>query len=263
MDNRQTAEVKALVKKSLDTAEAHWQRGGHKLAVAAQKRRFEDAKSFSDVETQIPNHPMVSLDETIIDEFIALVADLRGSTEHLLCEISPKKATASGLERVYYETSALLPACAKAVQFYGGNVTEYLGDGVLALFAVDENERDEAVYSAHRAAKSIASQVSEIVSSEIDQRYCLPKIEVGVGIAYSRAMVTVVGLEDYAQAKAYGECVFRASKMANENANRNSVFADDKLEAIWPTVDSGGLKFQKKSLGSFDAYRVYPPANRA
>lgn len=263
MDDKQKDEVTALVRRSLDTAETHWKRGGHKLVTEAQKRAFEDAKSFSDVETQIPNHPIVSPDETIIDDFIALVADLRGSTEHLLCEISPKKASVSGLERVYYETSALLPACAKAVQFYGGNVTEYLGDGILALFAVDQDERDQSVYSAHRAAKSIASQVSEIVSSEISLRYSLPEIEVGVGIAYSRAMVTVVGLEDHAQAKAYGECVFRASKMANENANRNSVFADDKLEAIWPTAKTGGLRFQKRSIGSFDAYRVHPPLKNA
>jgi hypothetical protein len=101
MDQKKKDEVTALVKKSLDTAESHWKRGGHKLVTATQKRTLEDAKSFSDVETQIPNHPIVSPDETIIDDFIALVADLRGSTEHLLCEISRKKALASGLERVY------------------------------------------------------------------------------------------------------------------------------------------------------------------
>lgn len=263
MNRQQIAEIKTLVNERLNKAEDHWRRGGHELAVARDKRIFEDAQGFSEVETQIPNHPMVSPDETIVDEFIALVADLRGSTEHLLCEISPKKSSASGLERVFYETSALLPACAKAVQFFGGNVTEYLGDGVLALFAVRQSNRHEAVYDSHGAARSIAGQVSEVVSSEIGRRYGLPEIEVGVGIAYSKAMVTVVGLEDHAQAKAYGECVFRASKMANEKSNRNSVLADDKLEAIWPKAKSGGLEFQKKVVGSFDAYRVYPPVNDA
>jgi len=48
--------------------------------------------------------------------------------------VSSKTSKVSQLQRIFYETSALLPAMAKLIFFENGSVTEYLGDGVLGLF---------------------------------------------------------------------------------------------------------------------------------
>lgn len=121
--------VQDIINKSLNKAEEHWASGGHKLTLN-DSRSFSEAivtKSESEP-SKIPGHSIVQEDETVIAEFIALVADMRDSSKHLLNAISKKITDISELQRVYYETSALLPALAQTIKFEEGCVTEYLGE---------------------------------------------------------------------------------------------------------------------------------------
>ena len=123
--------IENIVVASLNKAEKHWKNGGSQLQLEAATE--DDTAIFSEAlrkkdesePSKIPGHPIVQEKDTVIDEFIALVADMRDSSKHLMNEISQKTSSVTRLERVYYETSALLPAIAQTIKFKNVNVTEY------------------------------------------------------------------------------------------------------------------------------------------
>lgn len=247
----------ALVNDCLDNAEAIWRKNGASMQV--NESEFLDSEGLVEksesVSSNIPGFPLVHSSTNEVAKFIALVADMRGSSEHLLCAISEKNAKVTSLQRVYYETSALLPALALTIRHHKGAVTEYLGDGVLALFKVENEQQPiDTISAALGAARSSINICREVVNEALKGRYNLPPIDIGVGLAYSNALVTLVGLEGEMQPKAFGECVFRATKLST---GVNKIYIDSRLNTIWPTTNSGnGLKFKKKSFDKFDGYEI-------
>ncbi|MCK4394878.1 adenylate/guanylate cyclase [Candidatus Bipolaricaulota bacterium] len=201
----------------------------------------------------MPGHSVISQDDVRLDQFIALVADMRKSTEHLMCAISQKTATASQLERVFYETAALLPGLAVAIGYEDGSVTEYLGDGVLALFPYDKSDPDDSIRTAYRGARNCLQFVDDVLNPELDRRYSLPGLEIGVGLACSRALVTLVGTKQFAQPKAFGECVFRATKLSK---GHNEIRVDARLYNEWPQSKGGQLRFIEKQYQGWKGYVV-------
>ncbi|GKW23666.1 hypothetical protein PEC311524_12600 [Pectobacterium carotovorum subsp. carotovorum] len=254
MDNTKKNQIRSIVDTALDRAELHWENGGHRIVVSESRKAkasmestgIEDFAMDHAMPSMLPGHPWVSEDETIISEFVAFVADMRDSTKHLLNAISEKRAKVSQLQRVFYETSALLPALAKTVEFEEGQVTEYLGDGILAFFKVDENNRTEAMYRARRAAIDSIEDTRSIINSALLDRYSLPALDIGVGLAMSKAIVSLVGLPSSKQPKAFGECVFRATKMSS---GRNEVCVDERMREFWPKGKGGLVVFKRKTFG--------------
>lgn len=246
--------ITLLINESLNKAEKHWEGGGHMLASLGFERFNEAMNIKAESEpSKIPGHSIVQEDETVIDEFIAFVADIRNSSEHLMCARSEKRSKVSGIQRVYYETSALLPAIAQTIKFDNGNVTEYLGDGVLALFKVDSTDKKEAVYAAHRAAKNCIEEVRRIVNIELYNRYNLPPLNIGIGLAMSKTIVTLVGLEGEKHPKAIGECIYRATKLSDGN---NEIHIDAGIKCTWPSTKGGTLRFKPKTLKGVEGYLI-------
>lgn len=246
-------QIKIVINDSLDNAERHWKNGGYQLS---ESRKFgvESINKAMDSEpSKIPGHSTVQDDVTVIDEFIAYVADMRDSSKHLMCEISSKKAKVSGLQRVFYETSALLPALALTISFKEGSVTEYLGDGVLALFKVDPHDKSKTIYAAHAAAQNAVGSTRDIVNEILNERYRLPSIDLGVGLAMSKSLVTLVGLKGEKHPKAFGECVFRATKLS---VGRNQVITDKIVRSSWPSAKGGVLTFRQKRVNDVDGYLI-------
>ena len=70
------------------------------------------------------------------------------------------------MQRVYYEVSALLPAMTRIIQDKNGSVTEYLGDGLLALFQLPQNrnEQDSILGNVITAAKRCMDGLQEVVN---------------------------------------------------------------------------------------------------
>lgn len=250
MNSEKLQLITNVINKSLDRAEKHWVQGGHKIVAGNEELARADALSNiyacdQAIPSRIPGHEWVSEGETIISEFVAFVADMRNSTKHLMSAISEKKAKVSQLERVFYETSALLPALAQTIEFEGGRVTEYLGDGILAFFKVDESNMADALYKSRRAAQNSIGDTRRILNEILYDRYLLPPLDLGVGLAMSKAIVSLVGIAEYKQPKAFGECVFRATKMSS---GVNEVFVDERMRCIWPTSKGGRVRFKRKSF---------------
>jgi len=252
LSNAEENQINACINEALDRAENHWRNGGYKLlakgvALDAMNERMESAPSH------IPGHGVVQDEITIIDEFIALVADMRDSSKHLNSAISDKTAKVSQLQRVYYETSALLPALALTVKFEKGSVTEYLGDGILALFKVDVSDKSAAIYAAYEAAVNSIGRTRQLVNTILNDRYNLPDLDLGVGLAMSKTIVTLIGLPGEKHPKAFGECVFRATKLSS---GKNEIYVDEFVRGTWPQTKSGTLRFIQKSKNDITGYLI-------
>lgn len=245
-------ELTDLVNDSLDRAESDWEGVAKELLEAKEAVALANSRDF--VPSNIPGHPLVDTTDPKVDEFIAFVLDIRDSTQRLMCAIREDKAKVTGLQRLFYETSALLPAASQLVEWKDGAVTEYLGDGLLAMFRVKEGQRAARIDDAYAAATRSLELVQELVNPILNFRYGVPELAIGVGLAFSKAIVTVVGLGASRQAKAFGECVWRASKLSG---GRNQVIVDESIKLAWPTSKDGRLRFRREELKGATGYVVY------
>lgn len=230
--------IKAIINRSLDRSEEMWNSTMGKVAFS---HRLDE-----ETETNIPGHPYLKDNEYKSDEFIAMMVDMRDSTKHLRQAISARIASVSEMKRVFFEVSALLPAVAKVIRDEDGAVTEYLGDGALALFQLpkEKSPREKAIYSATRASQKCLHALKECINPILFERYGLPPIQIGIGLAFSDAIITKFGLRPETQVKVIGECVYFASNLSK---GRNEIFVHEWLENMWPTGEKGMIRFSKKS----------------
>lgn len=249
MNSGEKAKVKEAIEKGLDRAEANWGEVGHLLE--AQVVKSMEAYAMDRADSNIPGHPEVTVDKPQVDDFIALVVDMRKSTMRLNTYL--KGAKVNSFQRVYYETSALLPAMAVTSEFEQGSVTEYLGDGGLVLFGVDQDDVTTSVQKAYRVAKHCIGDMRALINDAIAARYNLPPLDLGVGLAKSKAMVTLVGAPGNYQPKAIGTCVWEATKLS---AGVNSVFVSKPFQAAWPTSENGLMRFKPLNWGHVKGYKM-------
>jgi hypothetical protein len=256
LSNDEILQIKRIVKSSLDKAENVWRNHGKELVKAGILAEDYSARADSAhevVQSKIPHHPLVDGDRPKVADFIALVADMRNSSTHLLCAISEKKSDVSLLERLYYETSALLPALEMTLSYNDGAVTEYLGDGLLSLFFVDESDKEEAIRKAYRSARNCLGDTRNIVNEELMSRYRLPPLDIGIGLSYSKALVQLVGIVGERHPKVIGNCVYYASKLSG---GINEIYIDNTIRILWPVSEGGKLRFTKKAIRNTDGFLV-------
>lgn len=241
-------EIVDIINNSLDLAEKTWSLFGDKI----EKTAALSHKAFvaEAVRTEIPGHRQIEIEAPEYGEFIAIVVDLRKSTEHLMCAISPSRSDVSGPQRLFYEVSSLLPALAKVVYLNSGRVTEYLGDGLLALIKVDDPP-DEAIYKAHDIAMQSLDVLAQLVNPILKKRYRLEPLKIGIGLGMGPALVTAVGTGPYYQGKVFGECVFRATKLSKEIAEAR---IDKQLYFAWPVAEKGTVFFENRNIGNIHGY---------
>jgi len=227
-------EVKQIIITELEKAEKIWE--DVKDDIIKKGIMLSRSLNESYIPSDIPGYPLVKNGEGKVGEFIAMVLDIRKSSEHLLQAINNKKGV-SQLQRVFYETTAINTVGLIIINENSGAITEFLGDGFLAIF--DAKEKSD-VYKPRKAAEDCLRIIKEIVNPILKERYDLPELFVGIGLAYSKAIVTVIGIEDYLFPKAIGECVYRASKLA---IGYNEILFDNAIKNFWPSSKGGTIKF--------------------
>ncbi len=236
-----------IVDASLDRCEELWNNTIGKDALV--KRAALDSA--------IPGCPFLGENQYKSDQFVCLMLDMRDSTKHLRQAISARIAKVSLMQRVYYEVSALLPAMTRIIQDKNGSVTEYLGDGLLALFQLPQNrnEQDSILGDVITAAKRCMDGLQEVVNPVLSNRYSLPNLEIGIGLSYSDAIISHFGLHPNTQIKVIGECIYLASQLSK---GRNEIIIHENLEMVWPTSKSGTLRFKMKQFKDFKGYVLEP-----
>jgi len=203
-------------------------------------------------ETKIPGFKLIKGGKGEVGDFIAFVLDIRNSTKNLTQSISSKISKVSQLERVFYETTAINTCGIELINKYNGGITEFLGDGFLALFSANEKKD---VHKAHNAANDFVKYLNTVINPVLNERYNLPELKIGIGLAYGKAIVTLIGNNDDTHPKAIGECVFRASKLST---GINEILIDDKLRFFWPKSEGGKLKFNEINIKdqAFKGYKI-------
>jgi len=248
LTDAQKKELTSIVESSLRRSEELW-------ANTIGKDESLHRAMMADSKTHIPGHPYLGENQYKSDEFVCLMLDMRDSTKHLRQAISARVAKVSQMQRVYYEVSALLPAMAKLIKDADGAVTEYLGDGLLALFQSSRNiaERNQVLMNTITAARDCMEALQYVVNPILNSRYSLPYLEIGIGLAYSDAIISHFGLSPDTQVKVIGECIYLASQLSK---GRNEIIVHENLEMIWPTSKDGKLHFIMRPFKDFKGYVV-------
>jgi class 3 adenylate cyclase len=208
------------------------------------------AKSLSKQRTPYPGVPFIVADRPVAKRYVVAVVDMRGSTRHL----SEHVGDIGGIERVYYETSALLPATGILFGFSGGRIAEYTGDGLIAFFEVPNALEASDLLIAHARAEDALDLTQRIVNPKLERRYGLPALSIGVGLSIGMVMVTTIGTADDARITAFGQPVFDASKLSK---GENKIALDRALEDAWPSSKGGKIAFTAVTIRGAFGYELH------
>jgi class 3 adenylate cyclase len=141
---------------------------------------------------------------------------------------------------IFYAYSAVT---ANIVDHYSGTSTEFLGDGVINLFDTD-GSLDEAFRNAIRASREIL-EARTLVLNPLFQQLGLPSINLGIGIDHGVTIVTRFGYKTDNDLKAFGSCVYNASKLSK---GMNEIIVSEKSRQSWPSAEGGKLQFNQTVL---------------
>lgn len=230
------AEIITFVEYQLDTAEETWLKVGEDFAKSIKTASLAEDRAIS----RIPGHPDVPDGYREVSTFIAMMVDLRNSTQRFYTAQGIFHTQEEILKRMYLEISTFIPTIALIINKSSGNVTEILGDGLLALYLVDDKDKNKAIYDAYNTSKKCFSALSLAINPALENRYKIHPLEAGIGLALSKGIVQRIGSPGYTQDRVFGRCVFAASKLAR---GRNEIRGDKEIEHAWPESKGGILKF--------------------
>ncbi|MCG9710323.1 hypothetical protein L1D46_16120 [Pseudoalteromonas sp. Isolate3] len=257
-----TEKVEETIDKALQRAESNWKESG-----SAFDELMSEGLEHAEV---IIKGNAVSRNKSLTDFFpvdfnsseerdlVCISADLRDSTNRIKTHFNDLGSYKNKFQRAYYITSALLPSLEVVINHYDGFVSEFLGDGVLGFFDA-KKQKSDAIRNSGMASKYIVQSLSPMLEKRLQEYYKEEIMHIGVGLAMSPTLLSKVGLGSGAEIKAFGPCVYDASKL---NFGRNEVFVESSLQAEWPkAIDgNGGLSFKRMSSSKVDLdyYRMIP-----
>jgi class 3 adenylate cyclase len=192
----------------------------------------DELKKSINEEAEIPGfetNPM-KFGQFVNKEFVAMMTDIRKSTD-----IINRPNGTRDMFLIFYAYSAVT---ANIVEHYGGTSTEFLGDGVINLFDTEKG-LDQAFINSIRASREILEARSQILNP-LFQKLQLPTIDLGIGIDHGVTIVTRFGYKTDNDLKAFGSCVYNASKLSK---GMNEIIISEKSQSAWPTSPDGKLQF--------------------
>ncbi|MBE9101264.1 adenylate/guanylate cyclase domain-containing protein [Vacuolonema iberomarrocanum] len=155
-----------------------------------------------------------------------LFADLRQFTS--FSELLPAYDVIYVLNRYYRRMGKIIEQC-------GGMVNNYMGDGLMALFGLDEP--DGATHRAVQAAVEMQEAMS-IFNSYLDSLY-RRHLQVGIGIHFGQVVVGSVGSSSKdRRITAIGDAVNYASRIeaATKRVGAKILISEEAYTQIWQTV---------------------------
>lgn len=167
------------------------------------------------------------------DNFAVLFVDMRNST---------KRAQTIGPENTFLTMHAYIPALLEVIKFYNGKVVDIMGDGIMAFFGGKKSDMAKviAVKKAGLCGKDMLRVVDEVVNKILQEEKIQWDIDIGVGVDYGNVIVTKIGIQEFYDVKAFGDCVNKASKYSN---GRHQVKVSKQVKEIWPSSKAGKMKF--------------------
>ncbi|HTG17358.1 MAG TPA: adenylate/guanylate cyclase domain-containing protein [Blastocatellia bacterium] len=136
-----------------------------------------------------------------------LFSDIRGFTP--FAEALPPYDVVHVLNRYFHQMGRVITS-------FGGNIDNYAGDGLMALFGM--NDSVEAPLHAVKAGLGMLEAV-ERLRPYLEAIHC-KSFQIGIGIHYGEVVVGEIGAENLKRVTAIGDAVNLASRI--ESANKQS-----------------------------------------
>lgn len=183
-----------------------------------------------------------------------LFVDLRNST---------KRAQTVGPKKTYLTMHALLPALAYSVEEYGGYTVGFRGDGLFAIFGMNESgynpngyDQGRVIADACSCGKFMIEAIEKVVNPALDERDCSGNLRIGVGVDSGTIVVTRIGFRYADEVTAYGDAVNSASKICS--VSDSNVIVSEEVNRLFPSSKEG--KVQEKHVPGHPSYReiVFP-----
>jgi class 3 adenylate cyclase len=179
------------------------------------------------------------------ENFAVLFVDMRDST---------KRAQNIGAEKTFLTMHIFLTALLEVVKCYHGKVIDIMGDGLMVFWGGREARtkdymvKTEAVRNAGRCGLAMLKVRTEVINKIILSEELGNEISIGIGLTFDSVVVTKIGINDSYDVKAFGDCINIASKYSN---SYNRMKVSQKVKEIWPSSNTGKLKFVADNGGYF------------
>jgi len=159
-----------------------------------------------------------------------LFADIR--------DFTPFSATIQGYD-VLHVLNRYFHRMAVVIERNGGYVDNYMGDGLLALFGVDQPA--DAALSSVRAGWEMLAE-AERLQPYLEMMY-RSHFRIGVGIHFGSAVIGVLGACNRRRKTAIGESVNTASRIegANKACGTNLLISEELFREVGPRVSARPL----------------------
>ncbi|HKQ07170.1 MAG TPA: adenylate/guanylate cyclase domain-containing protein [Blastocatellia bacterium] len=174
-----------------------------------------------------------------------LFADIRGFTpfaEHLL-----PYDVVHVLNRYYYEVG-------RAISDNGGRIDNYMGDGLLALFGIDDSK--DAAQQAVRAGLGMIAAVEHLKPyvEKIHGR----SFEIGIGIHYGEVVVGAIGAPDMKRVTVIGDAVNLASRIesATKRCGARLLISEATFDELREVIQPGN-SHRVELAGKSGEYLLY------
>jgi adenylate cyclase len=157
-----------------------------------------------------------------------LFADIRGFTP--FAEVLPPYDVVHVLNRYFHRVG-------QAISRHGGHIDNYMGDGLLALFGLEQP--NGAVLQAVKAGLEMLEAVAGL-RPYLEATYTR-SFEIGIGIHYGKAVVGAIGAAESKRMTVIGDAVNLASRIeaANKQAGTRFLLSEDTYNAVREEVRVG------------------------
>jgi adenylate cyclase len=157
-----------------------------------------------------------------------LFSDIRGFTP--FAEALPPYDVVHVLNRYFHQMGRVITS-------FGGNIDNYAGDGLMALFGM--NDSLEAPLQAVKAGLGMLEAV-ERLRPYLEAIYC-KSFQIGIGIHYGEVVVGEIGAENLKRVTAIGDAVNLASRIesANKQAGTKLLISEETYNEVNGRVNVG------------------------
>jgi len=249
MDNTLQQDIKKLTNHYFRVALKHID--GNTIVNEKLKKAFSN--QFVNEEAELPGYEnrTIKFGKFENREFVIMMIDIRKSTDIIN---SP-----NGFVHMFLIFYIYAGITAKIVDFHNGNSTEFLGDGVLNIFDTKTDGLQSALRRSMEASWDIL-EARETILNPFFEENGLPIINMGIGIDHGITIVTQFGYRGDTDLKAFGKCVYNASKLSK---GMNEIFVSENSQSKWPQGVGGLLRFGNpfQTEGDIIGYETYKTDN--
>ena len=125
---------------------------------------------------------------------------------------------------------------------------------------LDVDKIEQAVSKACDCAQALTIAVRDAVNPALSQAEIEGGLQIGVGVDSGIFIATKIGIERSYEFTAYGDCVNRASKLADHGKSGNRVVVSHDVKQLFPVSPKGKTGFDKVP-NQTEAYFLKYPAN--